>query len=241
MTVSIQTTNTFNTFDFWRNRTNELANAMSTVVITTGSTTTGNATVNGYFTANGFIGNLTSLGISVNAATINVATVNTATINTLSISTLNAGNVYINTTSVSVGNSSANISLVSPNTVQISNGQYFFASNGTWSLIQVPYSPTSNGALSNISTTTIIDSWLKANYNSAEYMLTVVDNTANNRQISRMLTAHDSYNALSTEYAVIVTNTSIGAWSVGANNTHLQLYFTPSSSNTSVRFTRTIV
>jgi hypothetical protein len=40
MTVIVQNTNLTNTFDFWRGRTNELATAVSTLVITTNSNTT---------------------------------------------------------------------------------------------------------------------------------------------------------------------------------------------------------
>jgi hypothetical protein len=53
MTVSVQQVSNTNTFDFWKNRTNELANAMSTVAVTTNSNTAvGNAAISGTFTAN---------------------------------------------------------------------------------------------------------------------------------------------------------------------------------------------
>lgn len=53
MTVTVQQVSNTNTFDFWKNRTNELANAMSTVAVTTNSNTTvGNAAITGTFTAN---------------------------------------------------------------------------------------------------------------------------------------------------------------------------------------------
>jgi hypothetical protein len=53
MTVTVQQTSNTNTFEFWLNRTNELANAMSTVAVTTNSNTAvGNASISGVFTAN---------------------------------------------------------------------------------------------------------------------------------------------------------------------------------------------
>ena len=53
MTVSIQQISNTNSFAFWKDRTNELANAMSTVVVSTNSNTaTGNAAISGTFTAN---------------------------------------------------------------------------------------------------------------------------------------------------------------------------------------------
>lgn len=53
MTVAVANVANTNTFDFWRNRTNELANAMSTVAVTVNSNTaTGNAAISGRFIAN---------------------------------------------------------------------------------------------------------------------------------------------------------------------------------------------
>lgn len=56
MTIAVANVANTNTFDYWRVRTNELAYAMSVSTITTNSnTTSGNAIVNGYITATGFI------------------------------------------------------------------------------------------------------------------------------------------------------------------------------------------
>lgn len=55
MTVTVANTANNNTFDYWRNRTNELAYAMSTYAVTVNSNTAvGNATISGTFTANAF-------------------------------------------------------------------------------------------------------------------------------------------------------------------------------------------
>jgi hypothetical protein len=53
MTVLVQNTLTTSTFDYWRNRTNELATAMSVSAVTVNSNTaTGNAAITGTFTSN---------------------------------------------------------------------------------------------------------------------------------------------------------------------------------------------
>ena len=243
MTVLVQNTNTTNTFDFWRNRTNELATAMSTVAVTVNSNTTvGNASVNGYITATGFIGNIQST--TANLTTINAVSISANSANLTYITTANVqvGNVSVNTTAFYVGNSTANLVITQPTAAQISNGQYYFNANSSWSLLQTPYNPASNGA-SNTSgiVATIIDSWLKSSYNAADYTLSVVDNTANNRQFSKLLVVNDGSNALTTEYAVVTTNNSIGYWSASSNTTHIVVYFNPSSTNTAVRYTRVIV
>ena len=93
MTIAVANTEITNTFDYWRNRTNELADAMSNYVVTTDSnTTTGNASITGKFTAN---------IVSVGNATVNVVANSSA---------VQVGpNVVINTSSVSIGNTSVNV------------------------------------------------------------------------------------------------------------------------------------
>jgi hypothetical protein len=61
MTVTVANTANTNTFDYWRNRTNELASAMTTKAVTVDSNTaTGNAAITGNFNANTIvIGNST--------------------------------------------------------------------------------------------------------------------------------------------------------------------------------------
>jgi hypothetical protein len=67
MTATIQNTATTSTFDFWRNRTNELAYAMSTIAVTTNSNTAvGNAAITGQFTANAILISNGSTSIALN-------------------------------------------------------------------------------------------------------------------------------------------------------------------------------
>ena len=246
MTVTVQNTATTNTFDFWRNRTNELAAAMSTLVITTnGSTTSGNATVNGYFTANGFIGGNVQANFA-NLTTVNTSsvTVGSATINTTAIA---LGSVSVNTTalsvntSITVGNSSANIVITSPSAAQISNGQYFLSANSSWALLQASYTPVSNGTYSTTGTSTVVvDSWLKSAYNVADYTLAVLDGSTSSKHFSKLTLVNDSTGGISTEYAVIAANGTLGTWSSGSNTTHILLNFTPSVFSTSIKFARII-
>jgi hypothetical protein len=67
MTATIQNTAVSSTFDFWRNRTNELAYAMSTIAVTTNSNTAvGNAAITGQFTANAILISNGSTSIALN-------------------------------------------------------------------------------------------------------------------------------------------------------------------------------
>ncbi len=116
MTVSISNVALTNTFDFWRTITNQLADAMSTKVITTNANVaTGNAIINGYFTANGITAN--SITINGGSGVVNVASgnvtanlivggvgtfanitvTNTATINIASVTTYTGNLMTVNT------------------------------------------------------------------------------------------------------------------------------------------------
>lgn len=160
MTVAVANVANTNTFDYWRVRTNELATAMSNVVLSTGSTTTGNAAISGTFTA----------------------------------------------------------AVLQSNT-------------GTFS---------ANGLTTTGTSAQLLDSYAVATFRGAEYFISVKDNNANAYQATKILTVHNVVNAFSTEYATILSNTSLGVFdaNVASNATHVTLYITPTSSNTTVNFTK---
>jgi hypothetical protein len=193
MTVIVANTSNTNTFDYWRNRTNELAYAMTTYAVTAGSSNAavGNAAITGNFNAN----------------------------------------------TLSVGNSSVNTTIRTANSTQQSNGQYFLNANGSWTLIGAPVY-TDNTALTGTSVQ-LVDYYDMTTYGAVEYLVNVVDNNANNRLATKILTIHDNNTVWTTEYATMTTNTSnMGSFAANANSTHARLYFTPVSSNTNVRFIR---
>ena len=193
MTVNVANTSNTNTFDYWRNRTNELAYAVSTYAVTAGSTNaaSGNAAITGNFNANTF----------------------------------------------TVGNSTVNTTIRTANSTQQSNGQFFLNANGSWTIIGAPvYTDNVATTLANVQ---IIDYYSLADYGAVEYLVNVIDNNANNRLTTKILTTHDTSTVWLTEFATITTNTSnMGSFSANANSTHAKVYFTPVSSNTNVKFIR---
>ena len=193
MTVTVANTSNTNTFDYWRNRTNELATAMSTKAVTTDSNTaTGNAAITGRFTAN----------------------------------------------NISVGNSTVNVIFGSSNTVQQSNGQYFLNANGSWSLISAPTYTLSTTTSGN--SVQQIDSYDLSVYQAVEYLISVIDNTANNHLATKMLTlaTGPTGTVFTTEYALINSNTGLGSFSANSNTTHALIWYTPTSTNTTVNILR---
>ena len=251
MTASVQNTATTNTFDFWRNRTNELASAMTNLAVTVNSNTAvGNAAITGTMTANLFSGNVAAPVITVSNVVANIVTSNIVNSNTANVVNINAnvvivntsitvGTVSINTNYVSVGNATVNVHISTPNTTQISNGQYYLSANGSWALISVPYVPITNGSFTSSGLTSqIVDFYPFATFKAVEYLINVSDNNANNHYTSKLLTTHDGASAYSTEYGQITTNTDVGVFSVDSNTTCVRLNFTPALSATTVKFTR---
>jgi hypothetical protein len=192
MTATVANTANTNTFDYWRNRTNELAYAMSALAVTAGGSNAavGDAAITGKLTAN----------------------------------------------TISVGNASVNVVISTANSTQISNGQYFLNANGNWGLVAAPtytdFSYTSGN------TAQLIDSYDMSVYGTVEYIINAVDNTANNRMSTKIFTSHNSADVYSSEYLTYVSNTAFGAFTANSNTTHARLYFTPTSTNTLVKFVR---
>lgn len=258
MTVSVANTSNTNTFEYWVNRTNELANAMTTVAVTVDSNTAvGNAAVSNKMSANLFSANIsyfvgnssanatlssntfyvgnTSANVTVSA---NVASLS----NTYSLSIGDSStNVVVNYTSIKLSNSTSNVAIVVPSLTE-RGGNYYLKADGTWTQIQTTPITTNEVTITTAGSKTV-DSFLLSSYRAAEYVVYVKDNSANNRVISKLLVGHDgatSAIAYVTEYGTITTNTSIGYFSVSTSPTEVILSFTPTISSANVRFTRVI-
>ena len=243
MTITVANTSNTSTFQYWLNRTNELADAMSNYAVTTDSNTAvGNAAITGTFTANIVLTNTFNVNTSilVGNATVN-SSINSSSI-TIGSSILNSsalliGNSTINSTSVSLSNSTSNISITIPTASQISNGQFYLNANGSW---------TTAGELSSTITTTgtsiqNIDSFSTSTYRTAEYLISVKDNVANNYYSSKLIVMHDGGNSYITEYGIMTSNSSVGTFSANIISSNVCLQFTPISSNTTVKFAKVIL
>lgn len=195
MTISVANVANTNTFDFWRNRTNELAVAMTVKALTAESNTTaGNAALSGTFTANVLAGNT----------------------------------VYLS-------NSTSNVTISVPNTVQKSSGTYYLNANGSWTPV---VSPTTTGSIDITSTASnTVDSYAIATYKAVEYTM-FLKNTSNSYQVSKLLTYHNIGGAFVTEYSMLNSNGVLGTFNAYSNTTHVIINCTPTTATTNVYFTR---
>jgi len=99
---------------------------------------------------------------------------------------------------------------------------------------------SANGLTTTGTSAQLLDSYAVATFRGAEYYISVKDNNANAYQATKILTVHNVVNVFSTEYATILSNASLGVFdaNVASNATHVTLYITPTSSNTTVNFTK---
>jgi len=139
MTVTVANTANTNTFDYWRNRTNELADAMTNKTVTVDSNTaTGNAVVNGHFVSGTLVANVALRGgntSTFNTLTISsnvvVSTGNTITVGNSSVNTqITSGNLFLNGSTLVIGNTDSNVTSNS-STLTIGNSTVNVTINST--------------------------------------------------------------------------------------------------------------
>jgi hypothetical protein len=307
VTIAIPAVTTNQTFGTWLNRTNDLLTIISSNTVTVDSTTsgsisTGNGYVNGYFGASTLLANSTlsisngavignssglfltgsisiggnvyvtgnfstvgnnvvngnynpanssfSLGNTANRWTLYAVSINVTndsiftsnvTVNSSIIVGNSTTNAVVNSSAFTLSNSTVSMSIRKPTAAQYSNGQFFLNANGSWTSVSI-VNQTTNGSVTTTGTSTqTIDSFALSAFQGAEYIVSASDNTANNKYVSKILCAHNGSSSFTTEYGQITTNGSIGVFGSSTNATHFILNFTPSTSNCTVRYTRTVV
>ena len=164
-----------------------------------------------------------------------VTTDSNTAVGNAAVSNAFTANVLIADT-VRVSNTTSNIVIGVPNTSVVANGSYYLNANGSWAPIVFPVSSFTV----NTSTTFTqeIDSYFMSQIGGVEYFVRIKDNNANNYQASKVLSFHNGVSAFSTEYGSMISNTTLGVFSVGSNTTHVILYITPTSTNTSINISR---
>lgn len=243
MTIAISNTSNTNTFDFWKNRTNDMAYAMSTKVLTTESnTTSGNCEITGAFTANTLVANGAIRGGNSSVSnTLQVSSNLQVTGSTFTV----GSNVTINAVAYGVGNSTVNAVTTSTQLVISQSGNLVANSSGI-TINSVPVTPAIVNTQVSGNTTAIIDSFSMSQYRGGEYTISVFNNAANGHQISKLLILHDGSSApLLTDYSVLYSNNQLVVFSANANSTHVRLLSTTqladASSNVQIKALRTLV
>jgi hypothetical protein len=197
--------------------------------------TVGETTGNGNYTP---ISNSFSLGNTTNRWI--VWSTDTAVSGNLYIGNSSVNNV-INSTSMIISNSTTSLLLTLPTSTQKNDGQYYLNANGSWVFLTSSLLYSNSYTINNISTQTV-DYYSMSTHKGAKYIVSVIDNNANNKYFTELLTTHDTNSGYITEYGMITTNSNIGTFSVSANTSSVLLQFTSASStNVVITFSRTII
>lgn len=152
-----------------------------------------------------------------------------------------ASNAYLNNFSLSFSNGTSNNASMNASTMSVpvanvgnATVKYFTQSNLSFANCNITEIDLTTSGLTAVN----LDSWAISIYRSAEYLIQVTDNSANNHQTAKLIITHDGVNALWDEYAVLTTNTTIATFAGVTNSTTVSLQITPGSSNTTIRSTR---
>lgn len=245
MTIAVANTSNTSTYFYWLSRTNELAHAMSTKVITVDSNATiGNSVLEGTFQANTVVAdeikaNGSTLIISSNSVFSGSISVGNTTVNTSVNSTaITSGRVLIggtitgNSTTLAVG---ANV-VITSSLFSVGNSTINVSINSTSIAISGRSLPDTGPVNTNItSSAAIVDTFDIDTYRASEYVMSIVNNVSNGYQVSKMLVIGDGSDASITEFGVLSTNGQLGVFSANANSTTVKVYFTLASGITNVQ------
>jgi hypothetical protein len=93
-----------------------------------------------------------------------------------------------------------------------------------------------NIAVSSANTATAIDSFDKATYRSAKYVVQVTSGA--DYQVSEVLVIHNGTTATRTMYGTIDTNGNLGVTAATVNGSNVELQYIAANANTTVRITK---
>ena len=142
--------------------------------------------------------------------------------NTITASTIKGGNVTVNTaisviSDVNFGNSTVNVTTTRNSVEQIK-------------------------VSSNTSTNTdlqAIDTFALADYRSGKYLISVTSGSA--YQVTELVVLHDGTSVYTTEYATILSGSTLAQFSANVLSGNIRLNATPSSATTTFKYQRTLL
>lgn len=186
----------------------------------------------------------TRVGINIAAPTATLHVAGTANI---------SGQLVVGGNLIVVGNTTTTGTYVANgDIIPISNNFLLGNVTNQWNIfsssvytLQVNVGGVVNHAHVNINTTgtsaQLVDSWSLSAYRSADYIVSIKNNSANGYQMTKFGILNFDGGVNLTEYATITSNASLGTFSANANATFVRLYYTPVPANTSVKADRTLI
>lgn len=142
--------------------------------------------------------------------------------NTLTAITLRGGNVT----------TSANIAIASNTSFGNSSSQVSVTHNSIGQIKTSAYTTTNTDAQ-------VFDSFAVADYRTTKYLISIKNTNNNDYQSTEIMLLQDGTNALLTEYATLISNTTLGQFSANVDSGSVRLYVTPTFANNVLNYQRT--
>jgi len=206
------------------------------LVINTGTFTLGNSTVNTLANSS-VISTGTFKAATVNATTGTITILNS---NTIAANSVTIGNVSITTNLIEIGNSTVNVQINTTSlTVQNSSGVFEAAIGDSVSNTFFNDKFRFSNATTTGTTAQTVDNYAMDTFRGVEYLFSCRDNSSNNSMITKLLCTHNDVNAFMTEYGEIYSSSDLGSFNAVTNATHVLIQFTPTVANCTINMART--
>lgn len=142
--------------------------------------------------------------------------------NTITASILKGGNVQSNasilfTSNANIGNSSLEVNTLQANVSHVKSALY----------------TTSN------TDSQIVDSFVGTTYRSGKYLISIISGTA--YQSTEIMMLHDGTNAYITEYATLLSGSTLGTFVANIDSGSVRLFVTPTNASSNLKYQRTLL
>lgn len=142
--------------------------------------------------------------------------------NTITTSVLKGGNVQSNasillTSNVNIGNSSLEVNTLQANISHVKSALY----------------TTSN------TDSQIVDSFVGTSYRSGKYLINIMSGSA--YQSTEIMMLHDGTNAYITEYATLLSGSTLGTFVANIDSGSVRLFVTPTNASSNLKYQRTLL
>lgn len=150
--------------------------------------------------------------------------------NTVVCSTLQGGNTIASGPITVTSNTSFANNVV----VKVSNGVVLGANS-------ISLNSTARTTTSNTSSNQVVDSFSTSSYRSAKYVISITDPVNSNYQSTELMLLHDGTVTYTTEYATLVSNTTLATFSSDISSGNVRLLVTPAVANVQMNVAKTLV
>jgi hypothetical protein len=145
-------------------------------------------------------------------------------------------------TTLSGGNTIANSSLtITSNTTFSNTAQSVNIINGATFGNNLVLSSSARITTSNTSSGQIVDTFAITTYRSAKYVISITDPVGNNYQATELMLLHDGTITYTTEYATLLSNTTLAVFTSDISSGNARLLVTPNVANVQINVAKTLI